>query len=155
MVCFGKPDPRQVPEHFFTDALEIDVDSAIRGNPEKQNDSVCPRHWHLDATFACNACGRTFTWTVAEQQSWFEEWFFWVDVSPRQCRDCRKARRGLVVAKKEYDRIVGEARSGGSIEQKRRVLQILDELEAGLRPLAASMVETRRVFTIQVEREGS
>jgi len=152
MDFFGKTDPRQVPKHLFRHALEIDYQSAIRGDPDKQNYTVCPRHWHMDATFPCDACSCTFTWSAKEQQRWFEEWNFWIDSAPRHCPDCRKERRALLAAKQDYDQLVGKAREGGSLEEKQRVLQILGELEAGLGQLPDKMLETRRVFHIQVER---
>ena len=79
MDTFGSTDPKQMPTHFFFGASAVHHHTAIRANIEKQNYSVCPRHWYIDADFKCERCGREFTWSVGEQKVWFEDYFSWVD----------------------------------------------------------------------------
>lgn len=85
MDIFGNTDPKLMPRHLFGGAYQLDYSTAIRGNPEQQNFSICPRHWYLDAIFKCEMCGDNFTWTAAEQRTWFEDWHFWIDSVPNQC----------------------------------------------------------------------
>jgi len=122
MDSFGSTDPRKMPKHLFSGAIYLDYRGAIRGNPQKQNYTVCPRHWYMDADFICARCGREFTWTAAEQKAWFEDYFFWVDSHPCLCKTCMADRRHLESLRKEYDSTVSEARSGGSSDQKLRVI---------------------------------
>ena len=61
MDTFGSTDPKQMPMHLFFGASAVHHHTAIRANIEKQNYSVCPRHWYIDADFKCERCGREFT----------------------------------------------------------------------------------------------
>lgn len=150
MDIFGNTDPKKMPQHFFGNALSIDYKTAIRSNFEKQNYSICPRHWYIGADFKCKGCGKAFTWSAMEQKAWFEDFFFWVDSRPRHCRKCRAEHRHLVALRKEYDATVAAARDHGTLEQKRRVVEIVSELERALGRLPEKMIETKKLF----ERQG-
>ena len=153
MDFFGNTDSRKMPEHLFWGALYLDHDTAIRGNPEKQNFTVCPRFWYLDADFRCDGCGQEFTWTAGEQKAWFEDYFFWVDSQPRHCRKCRANRKRLAELRKEYDASVADARDHGTADQKRRIMAIVAELEAALGRLPEKMIETRDRFEHQLAKQ--
>ena len=140
MDIFGDTDSRKMPGHLFHGSLHLDHATAIRGNPDKQNYSVCPRHWYLDADFKCDSCGREFTWTAREQKAWFEDYFFWVDSKPRQCKSCMADRRRLKELRKEYDTMVPEARAQGSSDQKRRIITIIAEFESAFSSLPEKMI---------------
>lgn len=150
--CFGNTDSRLMPEHLFSGALRIDHETAIRANPEKQNCGYCPRYWYVDAHFKCEKCGCEFVWTASEQKAWFEDYFFWVDAQPRQCRKCGAERRRLAELRKEYDATVAGARSGGTSDQKRRIIEIVDELTGALGRLPDKMMETKELFERQIGR---
>jgi len=149
---FGNTDPRKMPGHLFGESLHLDYKTAIRGNPDKQNYSVCPRHWYLDADFNCERCRREFTWTALEQKAWFEDYFFWIDSCPRLCKHCSADRRRLETLRKEYDSIVSDAQPKGAVAQKRRVIEIVCELESAFRSLPERMLETRNLFERQIQK---
>ena len=151
MDIFGNTDSRKMPEHLFSGAMFLDHDTAVRGNPDKQNYSVCPRHWYVDADFKCESCGQEFTWTAGEQKAWFENYFFWVDSQPRHCKKCMASRRHLEALRKEYDALVASARDHGTFEQKQRIIEIVSELEATFGRLPEKMIETKTLFQRQIE----
>lgn len=154
MDYFGSTDPRLMPRHLFWGAVHIDYESAVRGNPERQNYSVCPRYWFMDADFVCKGCGKNFTWTAGEQKAWFEDYYFWIDSSPRQCEACRADRRHLAALRAEYDSMVAAARPKEAIAEKRRVMEVICELEAALARLPDKMMETKRLFEHQIQKHS-
>lgn len=139
-----------MPLHFFFGALAVRYETAFRADPEKQNYSVCPRHWYVDAEFKCERCGQEFTWTAQEQEAWFEDYFFWVDSRPRQCGECRGELRHVSELRKKYDATVTAAREHGTIAQKRRVVEIIAELEQALELMSGRMIETKNLFQRQI-----
>ena len=143
----GNTDSRKMPEHLFWGAIYLDHDTAIPGNPEKQNYSVCPRHWYIDADFKCEGCDKEFTWMAREQKAWFEDYFFWVDSQPRHCKECRR----LEALRKEYDSTVGAARDHGTPDQKQRIIEIVTELELAFQRLPEKMPETKSLFERQIK----
>ena len=151
MDIFGDTDSRKMPEHLFWGAVFLDHDTAIRGNPAKQNYSVCPRNWYIDADFKCEDCGQEFTWTAGEQKAWFEDYFFWVDSQPRHCKNCMASRKDLQALRKEYDSSVASAHDHGTSEQKQRIIEIVSGLEAAFGRLPEKMIETKTLFQRQIE----
>ena len=151
---FGQPDSQSMPAHFFHNALRLHHHTAVRGNPNKQNYSVCPRCWYVDADFRCANCDLDFTWTAGEQKTWFEDHGFWVDSQPRHCLDCRKKSRRMSELRKEYDATVAAARNHGSSGQKRRIIEIVEELEEALDGLPEKMIRTKELFASQTASNG-
>ena len=152
MDYFGSTDPRLMPKHLFWGAVHIDYASAVRGNPEKQNYSVCPRYWFIDADFVCKSCRKNFTWTAGEQKAWFEDYYFWIDSSPRQCKACSADRRHLAALRAEYDSTVAAARPKEATDEKRRVIEVVCELEAAFARLPEKMIETKKLFELQIQK---
>ena len=150
MDIFGSTDPKKMPLHFFSQALEINYATAIRADIAAQDYSVCPRHWYIDARFRCSACGTEFLWSAHEQRAWFETYRFYVDSQATRCRDCRAKLRDAVELRKDYDTLVSAARSHGTAEQKQHVMEILDDLESYWRVLPEKMRETRDLFRKQL-----
>ena len=93
MDVFGNTHPAKMPVHFFYGALKLDYGSAVRADISKQNYTVCPRHWYVDATFKCVECGSEFVFTSEEQRFWFEDLKFFVDSQAKRCPACRKKGR--------------------------------------------------------------
>ncbi len=149
MDIFGSTDPKKMPSYFFWGVLSVDHESAMRANTDKQNYSVCPRHWYIDADFKCERCGKRFTWTGCEQKAWFEDYFFWVSSHPRHYRKCRVANRHLLELRKVYDATVTAARNHGTANQKRRIIEIISELEQEFGRLPKKMMETKELFKRQ------
>jgi hypothetical protein len=149
MDVFGNTDPKKMPRHFFFDASAVHHETAVRASVEKQNYGVCPRHWYIDADFKCERCEQEFTWTAKEQKAWFEDYFFWVDSEPRHCRKCRGELRRLVDLRKEYDATVATARDHGTADQKRRIVEIVSELQQVFGKLPDKMTETKELFQRQ------
>jgi hypothetical protein len=154
MDIFGNTDSKKMPKHLFWGALNVNHETAIRGTPEKQNYSVCPRHWYVDADFKCDRCTREYTWTAAEQKVWFEDYFFWVDSQPRHCKSCRIELRQLSRLRQEYDATVAAARNRGSSDQKRRITEIINELGRELGQLPDKMTETKELFERQITKRA-
>jgi len=140
---FGNTEPKKMPKHFFWGVLDLDYSTAIRADTGAQDYTVCPRQWYIDAHFRCADCGSTFLWSAVEQKAWFETYRFYVDSQPTRCQQCRAKRRDAVQLRKDYDALVAEARTGGSAEQKRRVVLIIDELEDSCRKIPERMRKTR------------
>ena len=152
MDIFGNTDPRKMPTHLFSRALFIDYETAVRGNPGKQNFSVCPRHWYLDVDFKCERCSQEFTWSAGEQKAWFEDYYFWVDSCPRHCQNCRADRKRLQAIRKEYDSTVGAARENGKVREKARIVELVTELELAFGALPEKMKENKLLFQRQLNK---
>lgn len=128
MDYFGRDDSRHMPVHFFYRSLRVDHRTAVRANPEKQNCSVSPRYWYVDAAFACERCSAEFTFSAAEQRVWYEEYGFWVDSLPKHCLACRRELRTIAAARQEYDQSVSRIMEHGDLESWRRLAGIIDQL---------------------------
>jgi len=155
MDIFGSTDPKKMPLHLFSGALDIDYSTAIRANTAVQDCSVCPRHWYIDAHFRCAECGADFVWSAQEQQAWFETYRFWIDSHPRLCRPCYAKRRNALHLRQEYDSLVASARSGGTPEQKAQIIEIVDALESYLSCIPDKFTETRDLFKKQIAKKNS
>jgi hypothetical protein len=151
-MTFGSSDPKAMPGHLFRGAKRLDYSSAIRANVAVQDYTVCPRHWYVDATFLCEACKREFNWTAAEQRTWFEEYRFYIDSIPTRCPECRRQRRQKERLQKEYDTLVASARSGRDLEAKKRVIALVDQIEATSSRIPDRMRVTRDLLKRQIRK---
>ena len=151
MDIFGNTDPKMMPPHFFYGAINIDYSTAVRAETGKQNYSICPREWYIDAQFVCQGCNTTFIWSASEQRAWFEDYKFWVDSSPTLCKKCRREKRELKKMRQEYDRMVSEARSSKDIRIKIKVVDLICGLEKSLK-LPDGIVETKKVLLKQIKK---
>lgn len=151
MDTFGSTNPRRMPPHFFPPRSVLHFESARQADVSKQNYSVCPRHWYIDADIECRSCGTPFIWSASEQRTWFEHYHFWIDSHATQCRDCRAKRRYLAGLRKEYDSIIEMARTLRDPAARQRVITIVDELEAALSIVPEKMAEARRLFASKPE----
>ena len=126
---FGENNPQEMPVHLFFGAHQIHYDSAIRADILKQNYSVCPRHWYIDAVFGCRDCKKDFIFTANEQKFWYEERQFWIDSQPKRCPSCRKSERRRRALRKQYDTMIKNVLGRCSLDKKKEVVEIIDELE--------------------------
>jgi len=150
---FGKNDPRKMPKHLFWGTLHINYPTAIRADIAKQDFSVCPRHWYIDAAFRCPRCNRTFVFSAEEQRFWYEELKFYVDSQATHCKECRKEMRQLKALKQEYDRdIVSALASSANVQQKEDLISVVDALTEGGVQLPEKILDNRRVLQQQIER---
>jgi hypothetical protein len=129
---FGKLDARNVPRHFFWGAVQLDYESAVKADIAKQDYTVCPRYWYIEATLRCVRCGNEFMFSVDEQRFWYEELRFWVDSRPTRCAPCRGDLRRLKAMQQEYDRAIKRVllRTSDAAE-KLRLIELIEGLEAG------------------------
>jgi hypothetical protein len=155
MSDFGREDPREMPAHFFLGSLRVDYGSAVPADPERQNRSICPRYWYVDAIFPCDRCGSEFAFTAAEQRVWYEEYRFWIDSLPRHCLACRRELRELKAVRQEYDRCVGQALQAGDLELKKRLARVIDQLYELGGELPLQIHENRRRLARQIARAES
>lgn len=152
---FGEDDPADMPPHFFWAHLRLDFASAVKADTSRQNFTVCPRHWYLDATFACTRCGREFLFSTEEQRYWYEELRFYVDSHPRQCQECRSELRKLKALRQEYDREIANAlRRESSSELKERLIVVIDMLRDGGIVLPDRADQNRNTLAKQLERNA-
>jgi hypothetical protein len=153
---FGSVRSRAMPTHLFHGAVRIDHSTAERADIDKQNYTVCPRHWYVDAAFRCRDCGELFTWSAGEQRVWFEEYGFYVDSQPVRCPKCRKDRRTLKALQQEYDRMIGPARAGATLEEKKQVLRVIDQITEVSNGVPENMRAARDLLQRQIRRvEGT
>ena len=67
---------------------------AIEANPVVQKFCDYPPYLaYFDTKLRCEDCGSMFVFSAKEQQFWYENLKFWVQSRPKQCLDCRRARR--------------------------------------------------------------
>lgn len=143
---FGSSDPRKMLGHFFSGAVRLEYRTARRADVSRQDYTVAPRHWYLDAWFTCGDCRREFVWSAREQQFWFETLRFYVDTQATRCRACRSRRRRIAALRKNYDATVGEARGSKSTDLRVKVIGIVNHLESLGGEIPAAMQETRALF---------
>ncbi len=151
VLDFGRSAPRNMPGHFFYGAVKLDYPTAIRADVERQNYSVCPRFWYVDAYFSCARCREQFCFTAGEQKTWFEEYWFWVDAFPKHCRLCRQDLRTLKAVRQRYGALVTDTMKHGSIEQKRELALLIGQLYELGGELPPSINENRRILAKHIE----
>jgi hypothetical protein len=152
MSDFGRDNPREIPLHLFFGSLRIDYDTAVRAETERQNCSICPRYWYVDAVFPCARCGAEFTFTAAEQRVWYEDYGFWIDSLPKHCLACRRQLRTLKAARQQYDQGVAQALQTGDLDAKKRLAGVIDELYELGGDLPPRINENRRRLANQIAR---
>jgi hypothetical protein len=140
---FGRGSSREMPAFLFRGALRVDHASAVRADTSRQNCSVCPRYWYVDATFRCGRCGAEFVFSTDEQRVWYEHYEFWIESLPRHCQTCRADLRQVKAARREYDRMVPalSSQDGAGLARLAAVIDELYELGGELPP---RINETRR-----------
>jgi len=152
---FGKRNPRKMPGHFFVGAVRLDYSTAVKADTSKQNCSVCPRHWYIDATLNCLRCSNTFVFSAEEQRFWFEDLGFWVNSQAAHCRACRRDLRELKSLRQQYARdVTAVLGRDANIEQKQRLLKVVDLLDEGGVKLPDKVHANRRLLTKQLEQLG-
>jgi hypothetical protein len=155
MTSFGSDNPREMPAHFFYRSVRINYDTAVRSDPAKQNCSICPRYWYVDAIFLCDRCGVEFAFSAAEQRVWYENYGFWVDSVPRHCLMCRRDLRDLKTVRQEYDQSVTHVLEHGDLESKKRLAGVIDQICELGGELPPRINENRRRLANQIARAES
>jgi len=141
-----------MPPHFFYGSLRINYETAIPAAVDKQNCSICPRYWYVDAVFGCARCGAEFLFSAGEQRAWYEEYGFWVDSLPRHCPECRRDLRKLKAVRHEYDQNVAHTLRHGDLESKKRLASVIDQLCERGGELPPRINENRRRLASQIAR---
>jgi hypothetical protein len=154
MTDFGRDDPREMPVHFFYGSLRLDYESAVPAEVARQNYSVCPRYWYIDATFRCVRCGNEFIFSAQEQKVWYEEYWFWVDAHPKHCVDCRRDLRRLKTLRSEYDETVARVLEQGGEDERKRLASVIDQLYELGGELPSRINENRRRLAKAIEKGG-
>ncbi len=150
---FGKSDSRKMPAHLFSGSVHVYHLTAVKADISRQDFSVCPRHWYIDASFRCRRCGEEFLFSAIEQRFWYEECQFWIDSTPRECPSCRRELRDLKALKQEYDRDVASVeRRDVAPVRKQRLIEVIDALVAGGVAQSPKMAEIRNILAKQIER---
>ena len=152
MDYFGETSSANMPRHFFWECLHLNHDSAIRADVSRQNYSVCPRHWYVDATFKCTRCSDTFCFTAAEQKRWYEELGFYVDSYAKNCPTCRRDDRQKKLLRQRYDRDIESTLQSKDVESKKHLANVIDELYSYGADLPQKMHANRKVLGNQIAR---
>jgi hypothetical protein len=146
-------DPCLMPAHLFH-CLSLDYSSAVRADITRQNYSMHPRHWYINAAYKCTKCGDNFLFTVEEQLFWYEGLQFYVDSVPIHCQACRKILRLLKSLRKEYDAKIASALGSDDLVEKRRLINVIDELSEASAGLPAQIIQNRRTLARQISQIG-
>lgn len=152
MDLFGEINSRNMPTHFFWECLHLDHATAVRANVSRQNYSVCPRHWYIDATFSCSRCLKAFCFTAAEQKQWYEELGFYVDSYAKTCGECRRDERKRKALRQTYDRDIESDLQSKDINAKQQLAIIIDELCTCDHDLPMKLHENRATLGRQITR---
>lgn len=154
-MSFGKNYPQGMPNWLFGNATRLDYSSALKANIQKQNASVVPRYWYIDATVTCDRCEKEFCFTAAEQRVWYEDYGFWIDSFPKHCIVCRRELSEIKAIQQVYDREIARAVGTNDIKLKRRILELINRLiEMGV-DLPPRVREKRRILAAQIDRHAS
>jgi hypothetical protein len=153
---FGETLPQNMPVYFFggfgNGGAQLDYASAVKADVSKQNYSVAPRHWYIDATMRCADCDSLYLFSAAEQQVWYEEYGFYVDSIPRCCPACRRQRRLTKSLRQEYDRGIAAAVDGKDLTIKSRMVEVIDCLCELGEELSEAMHEHRKQLARQLAK---
>jgi hypothetical protein len=152
MSNFGRDDVREMPEHLFRGSLRRHYETAVRSDPDKQNCSICPRYWYVDAIFPCQRCGVEFVFGAAEQRVWYEDYGFWVDSLPQHCPTCRLKLRNLKSARREYDETVEQVVRHGDLASRKRLATVIDQLYELGGELPPRINENRRLLANRITK---
>ena len=152
MDDFGNMDPRLMPSHLFSNCIRLDYLTAIRADITKQNYPVCPRHWYIDAILQCARCGDKFCFTVSEQKQWYECQGFWIESIAKQCKECRRLIRREKSLRREYDRDILITMSSDELAEKKRLVDVIDELSSLTEVLPAKLIEHRKILAHQIAK---
>ena len=96
-----RPSGTQIPEDELRSGFWrlhfgiIFPETAILADTEKQNCSIYPRKYYVDALRTCRTCQRPFIFSAREQRYWFETLRFFVDADCVHCPECRRQSRAL------------------------------------------------------------
>ncbi|NND68336.1 MAG: hypothetical protein HKN19_12180 [Halioglobus sp.] len=151
---FGEDNPQDMPRHLFPGVKHLDYSSAIRADTARQNCSICPRYWYVDAYILCARCRSEFCFSAQEQRAWFEEHGFWIDSFARHCLGCRADLRSLKTIRKKYDALVRETMRGKDISAKRELADIIDQLYELGGTLPPRINENRRKLALVLEQDA-
>lgn len=149
---FGETRLDGMPRHFFIGVRRMKYTTARRADISKQNYTVCPRHWYIDAVFVCRDCGDEFVFTADEQCFWYEDRQFYVDSLPKSCVKCRKAQRANLELRKRYDALISEALGRCSEDTKKEVVGIINELEVAEEVIPEKMRENLLTLYAQIAK---
>ncbi|MDR0870175.1 MAG: zinc-ribbon domain containing protein [Planctomycetaceae bacterium] len=148
----GDIDVKQYPEHFFYGAIRLDLSSAKKANISRQNFTVVPRHWYIDAWFICKECNEEFCWSKEVQRFWFEEAGTYVWAHPSLCRDCWLKHQERKQLRKQYDSLIGKAlESDSPAVLKQEMLGTINRIEElSTKSLPEQIMQNRRALTNQL-----
>ncbi|WP_353962720.1 zinc-ribbon domain containing protein [Acaryochloris thomasi] len=132
--------------------MHLDHSSAVRADVSRQNYSVCPRYWYVDATSKCSRCKKMFCFTIADQKRWYEELGFYVDSYAKNCRACRNDERKQKSLRQAYDRDIEATLCSNDIVAKKCLADVIDELCSYNSALPAKLHENRRLLNKQILR---
>jgi hypothetical protein len=153
---FGRFSSRNMPSYKFRGSQHLDHKSAVKADVSKQNFTVCPRFWYVDATLKCARCGNVFHFGVDEQRVWYEEYKFWTDSFPNRCVECRRDLRHLTELRKEYDRDIESVMRGDDCAAKERIAIVIDTMCEMDGTLPQKIHENRKILAKQIaKRRGT
>jgi len=148
---FGSTSPAKMPSHFFWGVERLAYETAVRADIDRQNYSVAPRYWYIDAEVVCDSCGTQFVFSASEQEKWYETYRFYVDSFPRKCITCRRTARHIRHLRQEYDANITKALSTHDKDLKKTVVEIINALEECGSTLQHKIEENRDLLLKQLK----
>ncbi|MDB4614100.1 zinc-ribbon domain-containing protein [bacterium] len=141
-------------QHFFISGtcVALDYTTAVQANTTRQNFSVIPRDWYIDARITCKACDVAFLFATAEQKHWYEDLGFYVDSFPNRCPVCRRNTRELTRLRQQYDATISSALSEPDTDLKQRTVALIDMLVATGLEIPAVILERRASLIGQLQK---
>lgn len=152
MDYFGQSNSVNMPPHFFWGCLRLDHNSAVRADISRQNYSVCPRYWYVNAIFQCARCSETFCFSAAEQKHWYEELGFYVDSYAKTCLACRQDKRKQKSLRQVYDRGIESSLQSKDIDTKKQMADIIDAMYSCEADLPLGIHENRKRLAKQIRQ---
>ncbi|MEM8735510.1 MAG: zinc-ribbon domain containing protein [Planctomycetota bacterium] len=145
-------DPCELPAYQFWQCLRLDPDTAIRADTARQNFSMYPRTWYVDAEFRCSRCEEVFCFSAEEQRLWYEELGFYVDSYAKDCPACRKDTRQRKELRQRYDAGINEALQSKDTSMKIAICEVIDQLCDQEAELPSRIHENRLILAKQIEK---
>lgn len=155
MDYYGETSSKNTASHFFYGFFDLDHDSSVRADISRQNYTVFPRSWYIDATAHCARCKALYCFTAGEQKQWYEELGFYVHSSPSYCLKCRKHNRHKKKLRQEYDRDIKKGLESNDFDLKIHLAEVIDLLCSFEVELPDRIHHNRHTLAKQIARKTS
>lgn len=74
----------------YSSAIAVDETNFVAADATRQHFTVVAETFYYSMKLRCEQCHTEFWFSANEQQKWYEDWGFWIDSVPKECKSCRK-----------------------------------------------------------------